>query len=269
MWLGWLAIVVVGGCSLPEFRGTTGGGGDGGSGSNTVDARHSSSHDEDGDGIPDDQDLCPTINDVTIIDSDNDGVGDPCDPAPMSPGDHGVLFTFEDGDVSGLDVTGTVVADTDQIQVGDPLTSDAISLFVHDTQYTRAHVELGYKIIEAGIGELTDDNYEELEIFTSHTGSSQLDGVGCSLQRQYQGSVTRFYIEDPIMVLMEVSEPYQLVGSQGKLAVDQHPTLGCTSTLDGQAPQLITGSTSNVRGGIGFYAKQLRAEIHYLYVAGQ
>ena len=264
MRFGWLAIVVVGGCSLPEFRGAAGT-----DGNRAIDAQHLSNHDEDGDGIPDDQDLCPTIADTTIIDSDGDGIGDPCDPAPMSNGDHAMLFTFENGDVTGLDVTGTVTADVDQILIGDPTSSDPISLFAPDAKYARAHVELGYKIVEAGIGEIMDDNFEELEIFTSHAGTSQLDGVGCSLQRQYQGNVTRFYIEDPVMVLTEQDQQYQLVGTHGKLVVDQHPTLVCTSTQDGLSPVVINATTVGASGGVGFYVRQLRAEIHYLYVAGQ
>jgi hypothetical protein len=265
MWLGWLAIVVVCGCSLPEFRGTAGGD----DASQMADAHHTSNHDEDGDGIPDDQDLCPTINDTTIIDTDHDGVGDPCDPSPMSGGDHGVLFTFENGDVTGLDVTGAVIAGDDVIDIGDPATADRVSLFVHGKQYSRAHIELGYKIVEAGIGEIANVNYEELEIFTSHTGSSQLDGVGCSLQRQYQGNVTRFYIEDPVMVVVEQQLPYNLMSTHGKLVVDQLPMMDCVSTQDGLGPVAINVAVSNVTGQVGFYAVQLRAEISYLYVAGQ
>jgi hypothetical protein len=43
-----------------------------------------SSHDEDGDGVPDGCDLCPGIPDPTQADADTDGVGDACDPDPSA-----------------------------------------------------------------------------------------------------------------------------------------------------------------------------------------
>jgi hypothetical protein len=40
---------------------------------------HQGPADQDGDGIPDDQDLCPTVADPTNLDSDGDGIGDACE----------------------------------------------------------------------------------------------------------------------------------------------------------------------------------------------
>jgi hypothetical protein len=49
------------------------------------------SHDEDGDGVPDGCDVCPGIPDPAQMDADNDGVGDACDPDPSSA-QHLALF---------------------------------------------------------------------------------------------------------------------------------------------------------------------------------
>jgi hypothetical protein len=53
-------------------------------------------HDEDGDGRPDSTDNCPLVSNDQL-DTDQDGVGDACDPH-VTPGDHLVeLATFETG----------------------------------------------------------------------------------------------------------------------------------------------------------------------------
>lgn len=44
-----------------------------------------SGHDEDGDGVPDQCDLCPYLAESAPRDSDGDGVSDSCDPNPMVP----------------------------------------------------------------------------------------------------------------------------------------------------------------------------------------
>jgi len=49
-------------------------------------------HDEDGDGIADAFDDCPSVADPMQVDSDADGVGDACDPNPSVAGEHIVFF---------------------------------------------------------------------------------------------------------------------------------------------------------------------------------
>jgi hypothetical protein len=66
----------------------------------------STSHDEDGDGIPDADDPCPHVaGDAT--DTDGDGVGDNCDINPTAANEHWVLFsTMQPGDTAFDSLTG-------------------------------------------------------------------------------------------------------------------------------------------------------------------
>lgn len=52
---------------------------------NNADADVLATHDEDGDGIVDALDVCPHVFDPGQVDSDDDGVGDACDPQPTLP----------------------------------------------------------------------------------------------------------------------------------------------------------------------------------------
>jgi hypothetical protein len=57
------------------------------------DGTAAATHDEDGDGIPDESDVCPFLADPGQLDSDGDGVGDACDPEPTIPRQHLSFFT--------------------------------------------------------------------------------------------------------------------------------------------------------------------------------
>lgn len=55
-------------------------------------------HDEDGDGVPDSDDVCPHVADALQLDDDGDGVGNACDPDPTVANQIALFATMGPGD---------------------------------------------------------------------------------------------------------------------------------------------------------------------------
>jgi hypothetical protein len=70
-------------------------------------------HDEDGDGLVDRCDACPTVMNVDVTDSDQDGLPDACDEDRGIGDRDAILFyaSFGAGDLARFDTTGTVTED--------------------------------------------------------------------------------------------------------------------------------------------------------------
>src|SRR5689334_18077140 len=127
----------------------------------------SATHDTDGDGIPDDQDNCPTVpnpdqrdhdhdgrGDACDVcphiaddgaDTDGDGVGDACDPRIAIPGDKIVLFEGFYDPPAWTAVVGGNVWMTANGELRQANTDNAYQL-VHDTT-----PDLGNLVIEARV----------------------------------------------------------------------------------------------------------------------
>ena len=86
---------------------------------------HQGPADQDGDGIPDDQDLCPTVADPTNLDSDGDGIGDACEclnvecPAPTQCQASVTCDAKTGACVAELKAAGTSCDDGDACTDGD------------------------------------------------------------------------------------------------------------------------------------------------------
>lgn len=82
----------------------------------TTDAANCGMHDEDGDGMFDRCDPCPTISDAGDGDEDHDGVGDACDPDPSLPNTIDGFYSFQ----NGLGLTGmTDTYPNDTLRIGN------------------------------------------------------------------------------------------------------------------------------------------------------
>lgn len=84
-----------------------------------VDAGPCGTHDEDVDGFADGCDLCPMFADMT--DTDGDGIGDLCDPAPADPSDHLVLFDPLVQAASDWTAVGTWTFAADHVSYSDSM----------------------------------------------------------------------------------------------------------------------------------------------------
>lgn len=165
-----LACVV--GCGRLNFGAVS----DSGVSDGAVDTVQPVGHDEDGDGIDDALDTCPHIGGPDT-DSDDDGVGDLCDPHPGTPGDHiGVFSSLESGTSPFDDITGFTEDPDGLHHVGDT------SVFL-TRPFGTARVEIGFDILaiigtnqhQIGVGiARTSDPYYFAEL-NDNTGATVRD----------------------------------------------------------------------------------------------
>jgi hypothetical protein len=218
-------------------------------------------HDEDGDGIRDEDDPCPHIPNADV-DSDGDGIGDACDPYPDMPGDRMFFYSFSSG-TGDLVIESTGVAAPDAFDLG--AVGDAIDTAYVPYPFVDVRVEIGFEIISVG----TEAMFRELGLRTMFdgtesdscfTGQSKLDATAY-LEAQ-EGNSARDMSEPLPTTLDRVS---------GHMIVTQIDHV-YRCALDGVAGVPATSATitpSFMMGRAGVSANGIVARLHYLFVAGR
>ena len=221
-------------------------------------------HDEDGDGIDDAVDGCPTIVDVNDqLDSDGDGIGDPCDLGPDA--DAATLVTFAGGADDRVAIDGVFVAGDDDLQLGNAQPGEIQTAFLALAPVDTARFDVGFRMTaptDAG------PNFHEVAVATVNLDTTH-DGRGDICYAGFDA--TSAYIE-----VDEDAGRYQLTRFPDVALVDHEAVLSivrtpsamiCTLKVDGVwggQMRLDPVEISRV-GRVGVWTNGSIASLHYLW----
>lgn len=229
-------------------------------------------HDEDGDGIVDDLDLCPVSAAPELDDTDGDGIGDACDPDPHAPYERAFLFTFETANSDGLAMTGSVRHDGDDLVLDGTASAGSFETAVYLLGETgplttaSAHVDVGYTLIEPP----PDDTWHELGIAFVGGQETLNGGDACVGGYRYAAPVESYVgIETGFMHVAEAVTPTSIAGERVTMRGTRSP-LQVACVLDGPSIGVTTSAPSTLArdasGRVGAFAAQVQARLHYLWI---
>jgi len=164
--LRFVALIALAGCGRIDFakRPDSGLAGDGSPGDVLL------GHDEDGDGVPDVDDVCPHIAD-SQADNDGDRVGDDCDPNPSAGGETITLFlpmTGQNPFTIGPLTDGVFTQLADSLRFDGTLGGDQNlfgQLLIDSMQFGDVRVAVGFDVTMIVPGSASDQNQLALVVY--------------------------------------------------------------------------------------------------------
>jgi len=237
-----------------------------------------SGHDDDGDGAPDELDLCPHLADESSIDLDGDGIGADCDvdDTVVTPGR--LFWTFLDGErPAALQlVEGTATPDPEAEALVLGRRTDGQNALVVDVTTATALIDVGFEILDNAIDDdLRATPYVELGLYVAHrsfTSDLKTRGDNCYVGRN----------EPPDAGYLELNEDDRshgtpqrfdgpLSGVAGRMRTVRTPArLDCVvRTTDLETSGGFDVSSPDRTGKIAISAERLRARLRYVWITYQ
>lgn len=221
-------------------------------------------HDEDGDGIDDSVDKCPTIAAPgDQVDSDGDGIGDLCDLG--SEEDDAVFVTFAFGEDPRVVVLGASTLGVDELALGTDDVRVPQPIYLANVMTDRARVDIGFEIT----GPPVQTEFHEVAITTVNLGTAATDrGDTCYIGYDVVGPYVE-RVENDAGFLQNHFSSGTLVGKQitwsGIRTPDQ---MTCNATIDGSDHESIALDPVKLKqsGKVGIWTDGAVANIHYLWI---
>jgi hypothetical protein len=174
-------------------------------------------HDEDGDGLDDRADNCPTAANAPATagaaqdDFDGDGVGDACDPHPVTAGD--VLVAVEYFTASTAPVWASVIPDTWTLRTDSlvspppPVTGQVGHLLERPAlQAAGATIDVGYSVVDVG----PELNSNHVEVRLDTTG----DSAHCRVEESLLDGNSRLEVESSLVLVGSNFTPEVVAGQR-------------------------------------------------------